>query len=134
MAYALMQLFPDVGKQYAQEIGDYAETHQLIRAPRFIAIGLTAHNTVGRLRYTGNAGEDSFVLPTQGRRNFSFEAEEYPGGSALTAVNTFVELDTTAQHPTAIISILKASDLLGQEILQFCDNAGIDADGISQNA
>jgi sugar/nucleoside kinase (ribokinase family) len=134
MAYALMQLFPNVGKQYAQEIGDYAETHQLIRSPRFIAIGLTAHNTIGRLRYRGNAGEESFVLPTQGRRNFSFEAEEYPGGAALTAVKTFVELDTTAQHPTSIISILKASDLFGQEVLQFCDSSGIDADGISQNA
>jgi sugar/nucleoside kinase (ribokinase family) len=134
MAYALMQLFPDIGKQYVQEIGDYAEAHQLIRSPRFVAIGLTAHNTVGRLRYRGNAGEDSFVLPTQGRRNFSFETEEYSGGAALTAVKTFVELDTTAQHPTSIISILKASDLFGEEVLQFCDSSGIDADGISQNA
>jgi sugar/nucleoside kinase (ribokinase family) len=134
MAYALMRLFPEVGTKYAQEIGNYVEAHQLIRSPRFIAIGLTAHNTIGRLRYKGNAGEESFVLPTQGRRNFGFEAEEYPGGAALTAVKTFVELDRTAQHPTSIISILNASDLFGEEIFQFCDNCGIDADGISQNA
>ncbi|MEH1827339.1 MAG: PfkB family carbohydrate kinase [Nostoc sp.] len=138
-AYALMDLFPDLADTYRSAIENFANEQKLIQSPRLVGIGLAAHNTIGRLRYLGGAGEEvtrnkTYMLPTAGRRNLRLDAEEYPGGASLTALKTFTSLDTDQALDASMISIVNGQDLFGKEILDFCKKSRIDADGISRKA
>ncbi|MBD2414780.1 hypothetical protein FACHB389_31715 [Nostoc calcicola FACHB-389] len=138
-AYALMNLFPDFANKYHDKVDEFADQQKLIRAPRFVALGLAAHNTIGRLQYLGGAGltkprDVRYMLPTQGRRNLRFEADEYPGGASLTTVKAFTSLDTECVFDASMISIVNEDDLFGKEILDFCEQSGINTDGISRSA
>jgi hypothetical protein len=136
-AYALMDLFPDLADTYLPEIENFANEQKLIQSPRLVGIGLAAHNTIGRLRYLGGAGEEggkTYMLPTAGRRNLRLDAEEYPGGASLTALKTLTSLDNNQVLDVSMISIVNGQDLFGKEILDFCKKSRINADGISRKA
>ncbi|NET36058.1 MAG: hypothetical protein F6K19_29200 [Cyanothece sp. SIO1E1] len=138
-AYALMNLFPDLEDLYITEIENFANEQKLIQSPVLVGIGLAAHNTIGRLRYLGGAGEEktrdkTYMLPTAGRRNLRLDAEEYPGGASLTALKTFTSLDNDQVLDASMISTVNGQDLFGKEILDFCRKSRINADGISRKA
>ncbi|CAG0988352.1 hypothetical protein ANRL3_02596 [Anaerolineae bacterium] len=133
LAKALACILPDLPHFYLKEIDNFIQEYDLIRAPSFVALGLAAYNTVGRVHHaSGTEGESIlYTLPKQGRRNFRIDAEESPGGSALTALGTFSHLDQQREYHPSLISVIGKEDIYKTAILDFCKANGIDTDGIS---
>lgn len=149
-AKALSALFEDNEKKrfdskFSDDKADlYDRWVQLTKAPSFVAIGLSAHNTTGKVLSISKTEENKekednnvYIIPKQGRRNMSFhEAEEYAGGSALTAIGVFSSLILSKKikpheyHTNrAIISVI-GGDFYGKSIGEFCNDWQIDSEGI----
>ncbi|MFC1968536.1 PfkB family carbohydrate kinase [Chloroflexota bacterium] len=146
VAKALFHLFPEVGNLYEGEINDFARKYDLFRAPHFVALGLSAHNTTGRVVYAGAGGEreQQNSLPKPGRRNLRFLASEHAGGSALTTLGVFAALDWQNVFSRSMISVTGKrekdiygkveKDIFSETIFKFCESYGIDVDGVADTA
>ncbi|MFC2016158.1 SIR2 family protein [Chloroflexota bacterium] len=145
-AKALIKLFPEMQEAYQDEIENFAHEYDLLRAPHFVALGLSAHNTTGQIKYAGAGGESKQqnLLPKEGRRNLMFEAEEHAGGSALTALGVFSALDYKNIYSKSLISVTgkrekdiygrTEKDIFNETVFEFCKSYDIDIDGVSDTA
>ena len=137
---------------YVTEFNKYITENNLVRAPMFVGIGLAAHNTIGFVGHP-NAAEDKKIdavvrgvgakdfkveFPGAGRRNRTFHSEEFPGGSALTALGVFSALAQACapgdrQFRRSLISVVDGRDPYSLTIRKFCgrDGLGIDTDGLA---
>ena len=133
LATLLSPSFSDVD----QAATDFAEQCGLLRRPVFVALGLSSHNTTGRLRYTGSTASDkpSYVLPRAGRRSLAYEAEDHAGGAALVTSSVFSALDWEDKYPRSLISVVGGdSDIYASEVLDACAELAIDTDGVDRTA
>ena len=109
--------------------------HKLTKAlskPHFVAIGLSAFNTAVALRSDKDQKQPN-LLPVPGRKNHGLDpAEEYPGGSALTAISIFSSLASDLHYDKALVSVV-GDDLYAKEIFRHCKDFKIDSDAISEN-
>lgn len=136
--YGLLTLFPHLQSTFQQSIDDFAARQNLFKKPHFVAVGLVAHNTSGKLTYiTGDSAAPSVIniMPPPGRHSMAFQdTEEYAGGAALTAAATVAALDKANDYNYSIISVVGHDDIYRQSILKFCEETGLDFDGISSTA
>lgn len=143
---ALIKLFPEIQEAYQDEIENFVYEYDLLRAPHFVAVGLSAHNTTGHMKYAGAGGESKQQnsLPKEGRRNLRFEAEEHAGGSALTTLGIFSALDYRNIYSKSLISVTgkrekdiygkTEKDIFNETVFEFCKSYDIDIDGVSDTA
>jgi len=103
------------------------------RRPLLVAAGLSAYNVAGVLRDDDPSLRRQLPLP--GRRNVPFienNVEKYAGGAALTAAAVFSAL-AKSLLPCAILSNV-GDDHYAKVIEDFCDQWGIDRDGLERHA
>jgi len=114
---------------------------QKISAPRVVAVGLAAYNTSGFPKVDPTRASDDkswygqLGLPREGRLNLEFAGpEQYPGGSALTAITTCANLQQAAfpnsgRRDCAMVSII-GKDGPGGVIQKHCNENQIDIDAL----
>lgn len=116
-------------RDYRAEVNRFISQYRLTDAPRFVAVGLVSHNIVGSVSQQTGATAGS-QLPEPGSRTFAYDAEESPGGRALTAAATVAALDNADDYPVSLIGVVGRNDPFAGSIKDFCRDWGINRDGL----
>jgi len=140
--------FEALGRLFKDSLGHFELPPHLkeirsrkISAPRVVAVGLAAYNTSGfpKIQPKRSSDDKSWYgqlgLPREGRLNLEFAGpEQYPGGSALTAITTCASLQqaispNSGRRDCAMVSII-GKDGPGAAIQKHCNENQIDIDAL----